>query len=126
MAEVLATLEQRGIKWGIVTNKFARLTEPLLQQLGLLTRSVCTISGDTLPQRKPDPAPLLYACQLAQSTPAQCVYVGDAWRDIEAGQRAGMRTLIALYGYLNEDDTPTQWGATGMLSKPFDLITWLN
>jgi phosphoglycolate phosphatase len=126
MAEVLKTLEKNWIQWGVVTNKPAWLTEPLLQKLGLATRSVCNVSGDTLPQRKPDPAPLLYASQLANSTPEQCIYVGDASRDIEAGQRAGMRTLVALYGYIGTEETPAQWGATGMLQKPLDLLSWID
>ncbi len=125
MAEVLASLERRKILWGIVTNKSAWLTDPLLQQLGLTSRSVCNISGDTLPQHKPDPAPLLYACQLAQSTPDKCIYVGDASRDIEAGTRAGMRTLVALYGYIDPQEIPAQWGATGMIQKPLDLLSWV-
>lgn len=126
MSEVLATLKQRKIKWGIVTNKLHYLTVPLIEKLGLAEQSICTISGDTLPQKKPDPAPLLYACTLAKTQPEQCIYVGDAQRDIEAGQRAGMRTLVALYGYLDEHDRPEQWGATGLLHTPLDLLTWLN
>ncbi len=126
MAEVLDTLENRGIQWGIVTNKPSWLTDPLLQQLGLTNRSVCNVSGDTLPQCKPDPAPLLYACQLAEKLPEQCIYVGDASRDIEAGTRAEMRTLVALYGYIESSDSPTEWGATGMIEKPLDLLTWIE
>lgn len=126
MAEVLTTLESKKIQWGVVTNKAARLTDPLMQQLGLAQRSVCNISGDTLAQCKPHPAPLLHACQLAGSIPEQCIYVGDASRDIEAGQRAGMRTLVALYGYIEDHETPAQWGATGMLNQPLDLLSWVN
>lgn len=126
MEEVLETIEKTGKLWGIVTNKSANLTEPLLQQLGLASRSCCNISGDSLPQRKPDPAQLLYACQLAQTPPKASVYIGDALRDIEAGQRAGMRTLVALYGYIDQTEKPTQWGATGMLQKPLDLLSWLE
>jgi phosphoglycolate phosphatase len=126
MAEVLYTLENREIQWGIVTNKPAWLTDPLLQQLGLTNRSVCNVSGDTLPQCKPDPAPLLYACQLAKCLPEQCIYVGDASRDIEAGRRAEMRTIVALYGYIESSDSPTEWGATGMIEKPLDLLTWIE
>jgi 2-phosphoglycolate phosphatase len=126
MAEVLETIEQTNRQWGIVTNKASALTEPLLQKLGLVKRSLCHISGDSLPQCKPHPAQLLHACQLAQTPPEACVYIGDASRDIEAGQRAGMRTLIALYGYIDEQEKPTQWGATGMLQKPLDLLSWLE
>jgi len=126
MAEVLETLESEEIQWGVVTNKPTYLTTPLLQKLGLASRSVCNISGDTLPQCKPDPAPLLHACELAQSTPAHCIYVGDASRDIEAGRRAGMRTLVALYGYIEASEQPTQWGATGMIQNPLDLLSWMS
>lgn len=126
MAQVLETLEKSNIQWGVVTNKPAWLTDPILQQLGLAKRSICNISGDTLPQRKPHPAPLLHACQLARSTPQQSIYIGDASRDIEAGQRAGMRTLVALYGYIGAQETPSQWGATGMLTTPLDLLSWIN
>ena len=126
MEAVLTTLESKKIQWGVVTNKAARLTDPLMQQLGLTKRSICNISGDTLAQCKPHPAPLLYACQLARSLPQQCIYVGDALRDIEAGQRAGMRTLVALYGYIEAHETPAQWGATGMINQPLDLLSWLN
>jgi 2-phosphoglycolate phosphatase len=126
MEAVLTTLESKKIQWGVVTNKAARLTDPLMQQLGLTKRSICNISGDTLAQCKPHPAPLLYACQLARSLPGQCIYVGDALRDIEAGQRAGMRTLVALYGYIEAHETPAQWGATGMINQPLDLLSWLN
>jgi phosphoglycolate phosphatase len=126
MEEVLTTLESQRIQWGVVTNKAARLTDSLMQQLGLAQRSVCNISGDTLAQCKPHPAPLLHACQVAGSIPEQCIYVGDASRDIEAGQRAGMRTLVALYGYIEDHETPAQWGATGMLNQPLDLLSWVN
>lgn len=126
MEMVLSNLETKGLKWGIVTNKPARLTEPLLQKLNLTDRSACTVSGDTLSQNKPHPAPLLHACKLLNTVPENCVYVGDAKRDIEAGQRAGMQTLVAAYGYLGTEDEPNQWGADGILQKPIDLISWLK
>ncbi len=125
---LLKSLENQGIQWGVVTNKPAWLTEPLLKAFALTNRSICNISGDTLPQCKPHPAPLLHACKLANSNPEQCIYIGDAPRDIEAGQRAGMRTLAALYGYINPNEPPEQWKiqATGTIQKPLDLLSWLN
>lgn len=126
MLEVLETLEAWKIHWGIVTNKPAWLTHPLLEKLGLAQRSLCNISGDTLPQNKPHPAPLLHACKLTHSLPTQCVYVGDALRDIEAGQRAGMRTVVALYGYIDQHETPQAWGATGMIDHPQELLDWVS
>jgi N-acetyl-D-muramate 6-phosphate phosphatase len=124
--EVLISLEKQGLLWGIVTNKMGWLTDPIVRSLGWEQRSICTISGDTLPQQKPDPAQLLHACALANIAPADGVYVGDAITDIQAGQRAGMRTLVAAYGYLADDDTPEHWGAEALLSKPTDLLDWLG
>jgi 2-phosphoglycolate phosphatase len=126
MAEVLDTLEARGLNWGVVTNKPGWLTEPLLGDLGLLQRAACVVSGDTLAQRKPDPAPMLHACALAGSKPQQCVYIGDAQRDVEAGNNAGMYTLVALFGYFREDDRPQEWQADAMIDTPAGLLAWLD
>ncbi len=116
----MRTLEKRQLKWGIVTNKPAFLTDPLVQALDLDCK--CVISGDTLAVKKPDPAPLLYACQQLAVDPANVWYVGDAERDIEAGKRAGMRTAAALFGYLDAQDRPETWGADILLSQPIDLF----
>jgi len=126
MAELLEQLEQGGRNWGVVTNKPAWLTEPLMQDLGLLQRAACVVSGDTLDERKPHPAPMLHASELAGSRPEQCVYIGDARRDIEAGKNARMHTLVALFGYFMDDDRPREWQADGMLQQPLDLLAWLD
>jgi 2-phosphoglycolate phosphatase len=126
MADVLDTLEARGLNWGVVTNKPGWLTQPLLSDLGLLQRAACVVSGDTLAQRKPDPAPLLHACALAGSTPQRCVYIGDAQRDVEAGNKAGMYTLVALFGYFRDNDRPQDWEADAMIDTPADLLMWLD
>jgi len=125
MDEVLEYLEDRKLPWGIVTNKPHYLTEALLEALGLHTRVACVVSGDTIAERKPHPAPLLHACRQLEREPGTCIYVGDAQRDIEAGSRAGMATLVALFGYLNELDTPAEWGATGLVETPGDIIGWV-
>ena len=126
MSAALEQLEQRGLNWGVVTNKPAWLTEPLLKDLGLFERSVCVVSGDTLSERKPHPAPMLHACEQAGCRPENCVYVGDARRDIEAGKNAGMHTLVALFGYFLAADRPQEWEADGLLETPLDLIRWLD
>ncbi len=108
---LLDQLDDAGCPWGVVTNKPENLTNPLLEALGLLSRSACTVGGDTLPVRKPDPAPLLHACDIAGVEAFRSIYVGDAERDIEAGLRAGMATIAAGYGYITEDDDPREWGA---------------
>ena len=124
--DVLGELESRGINWGVVTNKPGWLTEPLMKDLGLYDRAVAVISGDTLNERKPHPAPMLHACELAGSKPGQCVYIGDARRDIEAGVNAGMHTLVALFGYLQEQDNPQYWNADAMIAAPVELLDWLD
>lgn len=126
MTELLEQLEQSGLNWGVVTNKPAWLTEPLLQDLDLLERAACVVSGDTLDERKPHPAPMLLACKLAGSRPEHCVYIGDARRDIEAGRNANMHTLVALFGYFLDADKPHEWQADGMLETPRDLLHWLG
>jgi phosphoglycolate phosphatase len=126
MAQLLEDIEQRGLNWGVVTNKPGWLTEPLLQTLGLWQRAACVVSGDTLEQRKPHPAPMLYACKLAGSRPEQCVYVGDAERDIEAGRNAGMHTLVALFGYLQPGDDPGMWQASALVDSPAGVLNWLD
>jgi len=126
ITELLDDIEQRGLNWGIVTNKPGWLTEPLLKDLDLFNRAACVVSGDTLDERKPHPAPMLHASKLANSRPEQCVYIGDAQRDIEAGNNAGMQTLVALFGYLQEEDEPLTWNASSMIEHPQDLLVWLD
>ena len=122
---VLEELERRGLPWGVVTNKPAWLTDPLLAILGLDRRAGCVVSGDTLPERKPHPLPLLHAAGLIGVPPARCVYVGDAQRDIQAGRAAGMTTVVAAYGYLAADEDPGSWEPTGIVSEPGELLAWL-
>ena len=126
MNELLSHLESNGLSWGVVTNKPGWLTDPLMQALQLKERAVCIVSGDTLPERKPDPAPLLHACSLAGSQASECVYIGDAQRDIEAGINAGMQTLVALFGYIGDEDDPASWGADALLDSPKDILNWLT
>jgi len=126
MNAILVEIEARQLNWGVVTNKPAWLTEPLLEGLAVRQRAVCVISGDSLPERKPHPAPLLHACQLAGSEAGQCLYIGDAERDIVAGHRAGMTTLIAMFGYLSDEDDPDSWPADGRIHRPSEILDWLQ
>ncbi len=126
MEQLLNVIEGRGLNWGVVTNKPAWLTEPLMQALGLSARAATIVSGDTLPERKPHPAPMLLACEQAGSDAAHCLYIGDAQRDIEAGHNAGMRTLIAGFGYIGADDTPEDWGADAIIDEPLAILDHLN
>jgi phosphoglycolate phosphatase len=118
---LLRQLEDASIPWGVVTNKPQRLTEPLLAALQLADRIACCVSGDTLTLRKPDPAPLLHACELVGINVHECVYVGDSPRDIEAGRAAGMSTIAAAYGYVKPDDNAEDWGADSIAADTKEL-----
>ncbi len=126
MEAVLEDIERREIPWGIVTNKRERFTQPLVKALGIASRTRCIISGDTTAEAKPHPLPLLEASSRLGIAPEHCVYIGDAARDIEAGRRAGMMTLAALYGYLNSEEDVDSWGADDALETPLDLLQWME
>ena len=100
----LRTLEGLGVRWGVVTNKHAWLTEPLLESLDLRRRAACVVSGDSAKHPKPHPAPLLLACERLSIAPDAAVYVGDSRSDIESGRAAGVTTVSAGWGYLDPDD----------------------
>jgi phosphoglycolate phosphatase len=124
--EMLTELERRGLHWGIVTNKPAWLTDPLLVELKLDKRAGAVVSGDTLSERKPHPMPLLHAAKTLGVDPAHCVYVGDAERDMQAAKAAGMFALVAGFGYLGDDDRADTWFSHGWLHTPLELIHWLD
>jgi phosphoglycolate phosphatase len=109
-----------------VTNTPGWLTDPLLARLTLADRACCVVSGDTVAQRKPHPLPLLHAAAISGVTPEQCVYVGDAERDIRAGRAAGMQTVVAAYGYLGASDDPAAWKAHGVVHHPHELLDWVD
>lgn len=126
ITEILDDLDTRGVRWGIVTNKVARLTEPLVAQLGLDTRAGCVVSGDTTPHSKPHPAPLLHAAKALDLQPERLVYVGDDLRDVQAGFAAGMVTVAAAYGYCGNDIPPTQWHAKHVVKSTGELLKLLR
>jgi len=120
--DLIAGLEQRGIKWGIVTNKPHRYTVPLMRALGYADRAACLVSGDSFAHSKPHPEPLLKACQLIGIGADECVYVGDDLRDMQAANAAGMRGIIANYGYISHDASVENWQAHGSIDKPTELL----
>ena len=126
MLDVLEALENEGVLWGVVTNKPAFLTEPLLEALALIERCACVISGDTLSQRKPHPEPLLHAARSLGVPSSAAMYVGDAPRDIEAGRAAGMVTVAVTYGYHEPNQDPARWGADHTVTAPEDLLQLLS
>jgi N-acetyl-D-muramate 6-phosphate phosphatase len=121
----LQSFERAGVPWGVVTNKPSFLTDPLLSQLGLAGRAACVVAGDSLPERKPHPRPLLIAAALIGLAPAECIYVGDAERDIVAARAAGMPSVLARFGYLGPEDQPERWHADYSIERPEDLLSWI-
>lgn len=122
----LAALDERGIALAIVTNKPAWLTEPVLAELDLARRFRVVISGDTLAEKKPHPAPILEACRRLAILPAHAVMVGDDQRDIESARAAGTYALAVSFGYADVTDQIQTWGAEAILDAPAELLVWLD
>lgn len=123
--QVLADIEARGVRWGVVSNKAGALVALVLARLGYQDRVAAVVGGDTLAQRKPDPAPVLHACALAGVEPGRCVYVGDDPRDIVAGRAAGLYTIAAGWGYLGGAD-PRDWQPDAVTYDPGQLSLLLE
>ena len=124
--DLIAQIREHGLKWGVVTNKWARFTIPLTQGMALFDTAGTIISGDTTSHAKPHPAPLLEAARQLQVAPEDCIYVGDDERDIVAGRSAGMPTVAATYGYLGALGHAAAWNADFMLARPHDLLKVLR
>ena len=120
--ELLGGLGEAGIAWGIVTNKATRFAAPLVAALGLVPSAHALVCGDTTPHSKPHPAPLLEAARRLGLPPAACVYVGDDRRDVDAGRAAGMRTVVAAWGYLGSGESPDAWAADAIIAAPAELL----
>ena len=125
MAQLVYTLEQRGLQWGIVTNKPHRFTVPLMQELGYAERAACLISGDSCARAKPYPDPLFKACEIIGIAPENCIYLGDDLRDMEAAHAAGMSCIIAGYGYIDEQADLPSWRADGNIDSPLALLSYI-
>lgn len=124
--DALLSLEQKGIPWGIVTNKPSRYTDPLLAGLNLAQRCAVAICPDQVTHRKPHPEPILTACKKIGADPLRTIYVGDHARDIEAGKRAQNYTVAAAWGYLNAGEKAEDWEADVTLQTPSDFVDWLH
>jgi 2-phosphoglycolate phosphatase len=126
METVLAYIESCHLPWGIVTNKPGRFAYDLLRSLNLFDRAAWIVCGDSLPNRKPHPDPILFACEKLNKKPTQCVYIGDNAVDVIASKAAGTQSLIALYGYIAQTENPYLWDADGYIQNPLEIIAWLK
>jgi 2-phosphoglycolate phosphatase len=120
VTQLLQQLEEHDVIWGVVTNKAARFTDPLVPLIGL-GHARCVISGDTTAHAKPHPEPLFEAARRLQLVPQDCWYVGDDLRDIQAGRAAGMPTVAAAWGYCGHVE-PASWNADALLHDPLHLL----
>ena len=118
---ILEKMNETGIRWGIVTNKPENLTVQIVEHLGLSDSVACVVGGDTLPQRKPNPLPVIHACKLAGISPNSSVFIGDSIRDIEAGRDAGLHTIGVTYGYIPPHDDPKSWGADYLIDSVAEI-----
>lgn len=120
--ELLSSLQKHDVKWGVVTNKPRRFAAPLIESMQLNMPMACLVCGDDAALPKPAPDTLFMACEQSLVNPEYCWYVGDAERDIVAGNAAGMKTVIAMWGYIDTTDKPTTWGADFAIHHPSELI----
>jgi 2-phosphoglycolate phosphatase len=123
---VLREIETMGMPWGIVTNKAHRYTAPVLEGLGLHRRAAVIVSGDTTAHAKPHPEPLLEAARRIGVAAGACIYVGDDFRDVQAGRAAGMKTVVAAWGYLGQGEPVSAWGADMVVESPHQLLKTLG
>jgi 2-phosphoglycolate phosphatase len=123
MLPVLDALDAHALPWGIVTNKIERYTGAIVRRLGLAARARVVVSGDTTSHAKPHPAPLLEAARRIGVAPAECMYVGDDLRDVQAGRAANMATIAAAWGYLGSGEGVDAWQADDVVVRPLDLLS---
>lgn len=126
VADVLQRLQDLRLGWGVVTNKAQRFTLPIARALPMFDSASAIVCGDTTPHAKPHPAPLLEAARRLRADPADCIYVGDDLRDIQAGRAAGMRTVAARYGYLGPGAVVEAWEADAVIDSPIEVLKLLD
>lgn len=127
---LLDALDARHVPWGIVTNKPRRFSVDLIKSVKmgehtLFDRAQCLLCGDDAAKPKPSPETLLMASEMMQVKAESCLYLGDAERDVIAGRMAGMKTMVALFGYIAESDHPKEWGADYLIKSPHELLLFI-
>lgn len=125
MQKVLEALKKNHIPWGVVTNKPARFTLPLLKELKIIEDVAVIVSGDTCAHSKPHPEPILHACQQLNVLPSETLFIGDSNIDFQATTAAKVDMIVATYGYLQKNDQPESWGAYATIRQPIELLNFL-
>jgi 2-phosphoglycolate phosphatase len=123
---MLKGLQDRGIPWGVVTNKLEFLSTPLLEKLGWQSSASAVVCGDTVSSSRPDPEPVLAACKIIGTEPENTLMVGDDLRDVQAGKRAGCQTAFALYGYSDKESRSEITDSTTLIQTPQEVLDILD
>ena len=124
--ELIDMLVLNNYKWGIVTNKPGYLVNPIIKMLNFKCQPCCLVAGDTLKVKKPNPEPLLHASKIISCDPESCIYVGDDERDILAANAAGMISIAASYGFIDDLDQIKKWGSDYIINSPLDLTNFIT
>jgi len=124
--ELIDLLVLNNYKWGIVTNKPGYLVNPIIEMLNFKYQPYCLVAGDTLKVKKPNPEPLLYASKIISCDPESCIYVGDDERDILAANAAGMVSIAASYGFVDDINQIKKWGSDYIINSPLDLTNFIT
>lgn len=122
MSELIQFIEAQDLRWGVVTNKPTHYARIIMEHFKLMHRSACLVGGDLVKQLKPAPDSLILACDILKIQAKQCIYIGDAERDILAAKAAGMRSIAALYGYIQGTENPLRWNADDYVQRPSDIL----
>jgi phosphoglycolate phosphatase len=123
--ELLSVLRERGVRWGVVTNKARRFAEPLMLKLDPARACACVVGGDSTPRLKPHPDSLLHGAAALGLPPSECMYVGDDLRDVQAARAAAMGVIVAAWGYLGDAGDPATWKADAVIDHPLDALNFL-
>lgn len=123
---MLKELQDRGIPWGVVTNKMESLSMPLLEKLGWRSVVSVVVCGDTVSSSRSDPEPVLAACKKIGVGPENALMVGDDVRDVVSGNRAGCRTAFALYGYADKESRSEITDNTILIETPQEVLDILE
>ncbi|TWX52883.1 HAD-IA family hydrolase [Colwellia hornerae] len=126
VAQLLLTLDEQNIPWGIVTNKPEGLTRQLLPHYAEFEKCLSLVGGDTFANRKPHPEPILKACEEISIPSEQCLYVGDALRDIAAGNSAKASTVVAKWGYILAGEDCKSWQADYHAETPLEVLSFIR
>jgi phosphoglycolate phosphatase len=124
VADTLDALRARGLTLCCITNKRFSFSETLLTQAGMRDRFALLLGGDSLPEKKPSPLPLLAAAETLGVAPAAASLVGDSHQDLRAARSAGYGFILATYGYGKVDETEA--GAAPRIRKFADLRALLG